>query len=274
MRSIPALFIFALCVHAQDPFEIQVYDGTANEPGVPGVELHLNEWATGHRTAVPPELPLHGQAHATLEPSYGVLPFWEAGGYVQTALRSDGSFDWAGVKLRSKFVSPERPDAAWRFGLNLEVAYLPPAYDRDRWGVEVRPIVAWSGPGWLVAFNPILDQALGPDGSEGPSFEPALKVARSLGPFALGIEYYGDLGPVASPLPFDDQEHYLYEVFDLLSAPGIEVNAGVGEGLTAASAGVVFKMIVGYAFDAVRPSPRATASASPRVGSALTSPRR
>ncbi|MDP9151572.1 MAG: hypothetical protein M3O36_16755, partial [Myxococcota bacterium] len=51
---------------AGDPFEIQVYDATANPAGVAGIELHLNEWATGHRAARPPERPLHGQFHATL----------------------------------------------------------------------------------------------------------------------------------------------------------------------------------------------------------------
>jgi hypothetical protein len=37
---------------AVDPFEIQVYDGTANAPGVPGLELHLNNVSVGPR--VPP----------------------------------------------------------------------------------------------------------------------------------------------------------------------------------------------------------------------------
>ena len=38
---------------AGDPFEIEVYDGTANAPGVPGMELHVNDWATGNREATP-----------------------------------------------------------------------------------------------------------------------------------------------------------------------------------------------------------------------------
>jgi len=59
---------------AVDPFEIQVYDGTANSPGVPGIELHVNRVFDGIRTAEPPELPLHHQSHFTLEPSLGVSP--------------------------------------------------------------------------------------------------------------------------------------------------------------------------------------------------------
>ena len=66
---------------------------------MPGLELHLNDWATGNRAADPPEAPLHGQFHATLEPSLGVFPFWEIGAYLQGAVRTDdGVADWAGVK--------------------------------------------------------------------------------------------------------------------------------------------------------------------------------
>jgi hypothetical protein len=236
---------------AADPFEIQVYDGTANPAGIPGLELHLNDWATGHRDGSPPEAPLHGQFHATLEPSFGVTPFWELGAYFQMAERTDdGTVDWAGVKLRSKFVTPPRWDAHWRLGVNLELAYLPPTYDRDRWGTEVRPIVAWQNNDWLFAVNPILDQSLaGTGASEGPSLEPAVKVARTLGPVAVGFEYSAAFGPLASPLPLRQELHYVYETLDLVRVERLELNVGIGEGLTPASAGIVVKAIVGYTFE-------------------------
>jgi hypothetical protein len=245
-----------------DPFEIQVYDGTANPVGVRGLEVHLNQWATGHRDATPPVAPLHGQFHVTLEPSLGVARFWELGAYLQMALRSDdGAVDWAGVKLRSKFVTPPRWDAHWRLGVNLELAYLPGVYDRDRWGSEIRPIVAWQSADWLFAFNPILDQSLaGPGASDGPSFQPAAKLARALGPLALGFEYYATLGPLASVLPLQQEEHYLFEILDVIGVERCEVNFGVGEGLTQASAGIIVKAIVGYTFEAVTTRPPLAAS--------------
>src|SRR5258708_28708360 len=171
---------------AVDRFEIQVSDGTANPPGAVGLELHLNDWTTGHRESMPPELPLHGQAHATLEPSIGLWPFWELGAYLQSALLDDGRLEWAGAKLRSKFVTPPGYSARWRLGINVELAVLPVAFDRDRWGGELRPIVAWQDERWLFAFNPILDQAFGSSASDGPSLEPAVKAWRSLGPVPLG----------------------------------------------------------------------------------------
>jgi hypothetical protein len=236
---------------ASDPFEIQVYDGTANAPGVPGIELHLNDWATGNREATPPELPLHGQFHATLEPSFGLFPFWELGAYLQGAVRTDdGVVDWAGAKLRSKFVTPPSFDPHWRLGVNLELSYVPASYDHDRWGSEIRPIIAWHSDDWLFVFNPILDQPLaGSDSSQGPSLQPAAKVSRAVGPIALGLEYYATLGPLTAMLPWRQQQQQVFEVIDLLSIQRLEVNFGVGEGLTACSGGVVIKAIVGYEFD-------------------------
>ncbi|MGD0528575.1 MAG: hypothetical protein ABSE49_25800 [Polyangiaceae bacterium] len=257
-----ALLSTASEARAGDPFEIQVYDGTANAPGVPGLELHLNDWATGNRVAVPPEAALHGQFHATLEPSLGVTPFWELGAYLQGAVRADdGVVDWAGVKLRSKFVTPPSWNNHWRLGMNFEVSYLPPTYDHDRWGSEIRPIVAWHDDGWLFVLNPILDQSLaGSDATQGPSFQPAVKVARTLGPVALGFEYYATLGPLSAILPWRQEEQQVFEVIDLVSVDRLEVNFGVGEGLTQDSAGIVVKAIVGYEFEGSDPRPPAAAA--------------
>src|SRR6478735_8697072 len=89
---------------AVDPFEIQVYDGTADAPGEYSAELHANRVFSGLTTATPPELPANHQTHLTLEPAMGVLPWFEPGAYLQTAILADGTFRYAGVKLRSKFV--------------------------------------------------------------------------------------------------------------------------------------------------------------------------
>jgi len=258
--SLSVLSTCGRAARAGDPFEIQVYDGTANAPGVPGLELHLNDWMSGNHTATAPEAPLGGQFHATLEPSLGITPFWELGAYLEGAIRSDiNEVDWGGAKLRSKFVTPPTWDPHWRLGLNLEVGYLPPAFDHDRWGSEVRPILAWHDAEWLFVLNPILDQPLaGTDASQGPSFQPAFKLARTAGPIALGIEYYATLGPLTAIEPWQHQQQQIFEVVDLVSVDHLELNMGVGEGLTQDSQGVVLKMIVGYEFE--RDEPRKEAA--------------
>jgi hypothetical protein len=234
-----------------DAFEIQVYDGTAHGPGVPGLELHVNTVPNGRVNVYEPELAPQGQWHFTLEPSFGVTPWWELGAYLQTALLPDGAFRYAGVKLRSKFVTPPGWDPNWRLGVNLEVSALPTAFERDVWGAEVRPIIAWENDFWLFAGNPIVDVSLaGPGSTDGPSFEPALmakyKIRKRV---ALGFEYYAGFGPIVHPSRWSQQEHYLFEAFDLLSVEGFELNAGIGEGLTHGSNGLVLKMIVGYAWE-------------------------
>src|SRR5207248_179826 len=152
IRLLVAASLLSLPAAALDPFEIQVYDGTANSAGEPGLELHLNYVARGLRSSVSPELPPNRQAHATLEPSYGVTSFWELGGYLQGSLRPDGTFDYAGAKLRSKFVTPPGWHEHLRLGINLELSLLPASYDRSRWGAEVRPNVA-VGEGLTGASN-------------------------------------------------------------------------------------------------------------------------
>jgi hypothetical protein len=107
---------------AADPFEIEVYDGTANEPGIPSLELHANSVPSGRRESVVPELPPNHQSHFTVEAALGLLPWWEIGGYLQSTLLGNGTFEYAGAKLRSKFVTP------------------PSFCDRVRFGWHARPL--------------------------------------------------------------------------------------------------------------------------------------
>jgi hypothetical protein len=236
---------------AADPFEIQVYDGSANEPGAFGLELHVNYVVRGFESSPPPELPTDHVTHLTLEPSFGLTPWWELGAYVQGAIRPDGGFDYAGIKLRSKFVTPPSFDRHFRLGVNLEVSILPETYDANRWGGEIRPIVAWENVAWLFAVNPIVGVPLAGDGfSHGPTLEPAAMALCKIGRvLSVGLEYYSSLGPIAHPASLRDQEQYVYEVLNLLAVPRLEVNAGLGAGFTHGSNPLVFKTIVGWEFE-------------------------
>ncbi|TMA84090.1 MAG: hypothetical protein E6J63_23550 [Deltaproteobacteria bacterium] len=209
MRLALLTLLAAAPVMAFDAFEIQVYDGTADQQGQAGLEVHLIR-------------PRAGTFNVTFEPSYGVLPFWELGGYLQT---SDGRYE--GAKLRTKFVIPEGWHPNWRLGLNAELARIP----NEGWGGEIRPIIAWENERFLFAANPNVGFPL--------SFDPGAMGKLKLGPIAAGIEYYASLA---------DGEHYLFQAVDLLALKDVEVNAAVGEGLTSSSQSLIFKMILGYAF--------------------------
>ena len=248
------LWLSPKLARAVDPFEIQVYDGTADAPGAPGLELHLNTVPNGRKTAEPPELAPNHQSHFTLEPSLGIEPWWELGGYLQSSLSGEGKLSYAGAKLRSKFVTPKGWSRSFRLGLNLELSRIPQAYDHARWGGEARPIVAFEDARWLLVANPILELSLaGSDARAGPSFAPALMAKLKIeGVVALGVEYYADFGPLSSPDPVREQQQYLFEAVDLLALAHLEVNAGVGEGFTHESNALVLKAIIGYSWDSAR----------------------
>lgn len=247
MKALRALLLCSVLLAAGqaaalDPFEIQVYDGSADRRGEAGLEVHVNGVLRGLKTAVYPELPPDHQWHLTLEPSYGVTDYWELGGYLQTALLPDGTADYAGAKLRSKFVLPA-PEL--RLGVNFELSLLPARYEAGRWGGEIRPIVGWETDRFIVVTNPILSLSL--TGGE-VDFEPCGMAKVKLGPVALGVEYYAGLGALLSPEAAGLQQHYVFEALDLLSVPRFELNAAVGEGLTRSSNALIAKMIVGYTF--------------------------
>jgi len=249
--TITLLLAAARAAQAVDAFEIQVYDGSADTPGTAGLEAHVNGVVDGLRTAPSPELAPHHLVHLTFEPSYGVVAFWEVGAYLQTALRPDGSYDFAGVKLRSKLVTPRDWHPAWRLGANVEVSYLPARYEAERWGAELRPIVAWSDARWLLAVNPILDFSL--TGAGAPALEPAaMAIVKIGGVVSAGVEYYAGLGPLDAPSAARDQLHVIYEVIDVHATRDLDINFGVGEGLTSASNPLTVKAIVGYGFDWTR----------------------
>jgi len=248
-RALIATLLLSLPAAAVDAFEIQVYDGTANAQGEAGLEMHFNYVADGLRTSALPELLPHHQAHLTLEPSYGIISFWELGAYLQGSLLPGGTFEYAGAKLRSKFVTPPQWHEHLRFGVNFELSLLPARYDHARWGAEIRPIAAWEDDRWIFAANANLGLPLtAPDLHEGPELQPCAMAKVKLAGFALGIEYYASLGPLKSFAPVAQQEHYLFEAVDVLFWKGVELNVAVGQGLTAASNRVIIKTIIGYVF--------------------------
>ena len=62
----------------------------------------------------------------------------------------------------------------------------------------------------------------------------------------MGVEYYASFGPVDGFLPIAAQEHYVYEVVNVLAWKAVEINIGIGEGLTRASNDLVAKTILGF----------------------------
>lgn len=87
-------------------------------------------------------------------------------------------------------------------------------------------------------------------GRAGPHLGPSAKVAYDVASkIGAGVESYGGVGPVSAFDPLRRQQHLVLAVVDLDLGSKWEFNAGVGFGLTPATDGLTFKMILGYRFD-------------------------
>jgi hypothetical protein len=236
---------------AVDAFEIQVYEGDINAPGRPGLEVHANMVPSGRDTAQPPARVAEDDLmRLTLEPSLGILEWFEVGAYLQLALEPgspEGHF--GGFKLRSKWIVPRRLTGNFILGLNVEVGRGTESFGTDSWDTEFRPILVWTTDRWMIAVNPMFGWALsGADRQLEPDFEPATKVRIDSGcGVGVGLEYYAGLGQLSALPPAEEQQHVLYLVADLMDAP-FDANLGLGRGLTDATNAWTVKLIVGVGF--------------------------
>jgi hypothetical protein len=242
VRASLLLLLCATAAGAQDAFEIQVYDTNTAPPLTAGVEIHLNAVLQGSEQPSPAgELPTHHVGHVTLEPHLGLTDWLEAGAYLQSALRPDGTYDYAGAKLRMKARLLE-PAFGWlHLALNGELSWLPARYEAARRGGELRPILeARTGPlgFWL---NPIVSFEL--TGGFHPELEPCAKAAWWVTEaVSLGAEYYAGLGPIDGPFPLSEQVHRAFGVVDLATR-WLDLNFGIGGG--SGSDSFIVKAIVG-----------------------------
>ncbi|HEX9574057.1 MAG TPA: hypothetical protein VF994_08170 [Myxococcales bacterium] len=229
MRALVLVLFCAAAARAQDAFEIQVYDASTAPPLTPGLEVHLNGVLHGSEQASPAgELPTHHVAHATLEPHLGLTDWLEVGAYLQSALRPEGTYDYAGTKLRIKARLLE-PAFGWlSLALNGELSWIPAAYEAARRGGELRPILeAHRGPLGLW-LNPIVSFEL--NGGFHPELEPCAKAAWWVtDALSLGAEYYAGLGPINALLPLREQVHRGFGVVDLATR-WLDLNLGIGGG--------------------------------------------
>jgi hypothetical protein len=235
--------------------EIQVYTGDLAPVGVFNLTLHNNFTPKGITTpafdgAVVADKSLNGVP----EWAYGVTPWFEAGLYLPLYSRDDHGEGWGlnGFKLRSLFAVPHAADRKFFYGANFEFSINAKRWDPNRFSSEVRPIIGWHLGQWDVIVNPILDTEY--DGFKNLDFAPSTRVAYNLSPkFALAAEEYADYGPLHDLAPKSDQGHQLFGVFDY-SANGLDIEGGIGFGLTNATDDVTLKLILSHDFNKGRAS--------------------
>jgi hypothetical protein len=236
-----------LASHAQAVDEIQVYNAEIANRGQFTLQQHLNYVWRGSTEAefdggFAPNRTLNG----TPELAYGVTDWYEVGLYAPFAVDSSGTFLPGGVKLRHLFVSPHAEDRKFFYGLNIELSWQSARFSQDPIGLELRPILGVRDLGWELIVNPIVDFGFGGPGSS--AFAPAARLARNLWADTwLGVEYYSNYSPIGAIPPGDQQQHTLFAVADF-KLLGLDINIGVGFGLSSGSDTLVSKIIIGKAF--------------------------
>ena len=231
--------------HAAD--EIQVYNASIAPVHTWSLQQHLNYVWSGSTT---PDFdgsfaPYHS-LNGTPELAYGVTPWYEIGFYAPFAIDANGTLYSAGAKVRHLFVSPNADERKFFYGLNIELSFLTPPFSQSPVGLEFRPILGVRDLGWEFIINPIVDASFGATGSV--DFAPAMRLARSVAKdVMLGVEYYSDFGPIGNMSSLSQQRHALFAVTDF-TVLGLDVNFGVGFGLTDSSDKIVTKIIIGRTF--------------------------
>jgi hypothetical protein len=234
---------------AIDFYEIQIYDIYTTPPWHLTLELHSNTVNTA--TGVAAKEALHPyQIHETLEATYGILQWLEIGQYFATAKLGAGNYEYAGSRTKCHFGIPQTFDWPIRFGGNVQLDYMRFAAEENPFSLELRPIVETSiGKFTIVGNFPFSDPFNGPGAHKGFQFSPSGEIVYDLSRWgAPAIEYYGDMGAIAALPSVQRQQHFIVPTANLYLIDRLELNLGVGIGLTRASNGVFLKSIVGWTF--------------------------
>lgn len=241
------LFLLPLFVAAQENYEIQVYGSQTQQLGSTIFELHSNFTFNGEKETIKGVRPSYHALHETVEITHGIAPNFELGFYLFTNYTARYGYNVVGTHIRPRVMAPA--NWGWPVGVSLsaEVGYQRPAYAGETWSVELRPIIDNQWSKFYLSFNPTFGVAIKSSGNNHvPVFEPNLKAAYStFRNFSLGLEYYGEMGAVNAFETLAAQNHAVFVAADMLNNAAWELNAGAGFGLTPATDGFIFKVLVG-----------------------------
>ncbi len=229
--------------HAQTD-EIQVYDASIAEPGTFGLDLHSNYTASGSKTpAFPGGITPEHSVNGTVEWAYGVKDWFEAGLYLPLySLTNKAALTYNGAKVRALFVSPHAADRKIFYGVNFEFSVNTAHWDTRRYTSEIRPIIGAHLGRFDIVFNPIVDNSY--TGLAHCEFVPATRVAMKVsGNTRLALEEYDNFGELHRFSPANQQTHQLFLVADH-HTPWVDIELGIGAGLTSATDHRVIKLIL------------------------------
>lgn len=225
--------------------EIQVYDAGIAERGVFNLTWHNNFTPDGLKyPAFPGGLIPDKSLNGVPEWAYGVTDWFELGLYLPLYSISKGrGATINGGKLRLLFVRPHAAEHTFFYGINFEFSYNAKHWDSRRYTSEIRPIIGLHLHPVDIIVNPILDNSY-TGGFKGLDFAPASRVAYNVSStWALAAEEYADFGLLRHFYSPRQQSQMIYAVVDHI-AKSLNIEAGIGFGLTSATDKVTLKLIL------------------------------
>ena len=247
---LPAAFVCAIqSARAIDFYEIQIYPTETVARGHAQVELHSNSVTGAGGEAAHAALRPY-EVHETLETTYGLFEHAEIGQYFATAKFHDGDYEYAGSRTKLHFGLGDPHAWPVALGGNLELDYMRSAAEENPLTFELRPILERPlGRLLLIANLAFVKPFRGPGTHQGVTFSPSGSASYDLLDWLTpALEYYGDMGPLQALPGAQEQQHFLVPTLNLHLLPQLELNLGVGLGLTRESRGVFVKSIIGWTF--------------------------
>jgi len=215
--------------HAQDPFEIHVYEYEPMTRGEYSLEAHLNL--------------VDGKGvHLTMEPTFGVSPNFAVGLMFLSGRDPGASLQFGGWRVLPHFYAPESWHLPFRLGFVAEFSFQKELFEENTRRAELRPILDREFEHWQIVFNPVFERALhGPGIAHGWNFEPAVLLRWKRKKFSPSLEYYGEIESVNVTPQGQPSVHQIFAGGDWQATPDFLINLGTGFDLGPRGPGVVLK---------------------------------
>lgn len=256
MRKLPALaavlmsLVFCASARALDFYEIQIYPTETAPVGELQAELHSNSVTTASGPEAHDQLRPY-QIHETLEVTYGVLPWLEVGQYLCTARLDAGHYEYAGARTKLHFGVPQTEKWPISLGGNIELDYMRRAAEENPLTLELRPIAETHFGHFTLIGDFVFEKPFnGPATHRGVNLEPSgeIEYENLFWWLSPAVEYYGDMGPLQVLPGAQRQQHFIVPALNFQFISRLELNVGVGFGLTRTSNGTFVKTILGWTF--------------------------
>ena len=247
-------FFLSLCSFtsfSQENYEIQVYGASTMEKRQTMFELHSNYTSNGEMNIKDGVLPSNHSIHETLEITHGFTDNFEIGVYLFTNYSPNYGWKVVGSHIRPRIAAPEKWKLPVGLSVSAEIGWQSKEYATETFSMELRPIIDKKIGNLYLCLNPVLGFGFaGNNINTSPSFSPNIKTSYALSKkYSIGLEYYGNLGPLNQFEKLPQQNHAVFLVTDLYLDPKLEINFGPGLGLTNATDKLVWKLIIGRRID-------------------------